>query len=144
MKKKYPEEVQISSITEGFIRSKAVYDALLLSDTLPQIYPLDTNFLIIYAIYPKLSRITCYPTKSTLIWKLKIVLNSSNAQIVSQIASFLKRIETIHTTGICVKNDKFIIENYLAGKNIWDEAIELAFKINKITEVEKCSIEVIE
>ncbi|XEO78008.1 hypothetical protein WKT22_03047 [Candidatus Lokiarchaeum ossiferum] len=144
LKTKYPVDVEITSITEGFIRSKSVYDSLLLSDKLPQLYSLETKFLIIYAIYPKLSRITCYPIKSTLIWKLKIVLTSSNAKIVSRIASFLKMYEIIHTTGISAQNEKYIVENYITGKNSWEQAIDLSLEINKIAEVEKCSIEIIE
>ncbi len=144
MKKKYPEELEIDSITEGFVREKAVYDQLLISESLPHIYSQDTFFLIVYAIYPKLSRITCYPVKSSSIWKIKIISLSSNVKVISSITSLLKPFEVIHTTGISVKNDTYIVENYIVGSNNWQSAMDLVDRIGKIQNISLCSIEVIE
>ena len=144
MKKKFPTDIEIKSITEGFIRDKGIYDTLLISPNLPRIYSPDTLFLIIYAIYPQLSRITCYPVKSSVVWKIKIELLSSNTKIVTEIASLLKPFEIIHTTGLSLKNEMYMVENYISGNNKWQSAIELAERIGKLQKINHCTIEIVD
>ena len=65
-------------------------------------------------------------------------------EVISNITSLLKPFEVIHTTGISVKNDTYMVENYIIGSKNWQSAMDLADSIGKIQNISQCAIEVIE
>ncbi|MHA1584943.1 MAG: hypothetical protein ACTSVU_05330 [Promethearchaeota archaeon] len=141
--KKYPDNIIIPTITYGLVITSSQYNSLLLSDILPQIYQNTSFFLTVYAIYPKLSRITCYPLDIDHVWKLKIVLNSSTPTILQKITGLFTPNQTIHTTGLSQKGKEYVVENYLIPLKSWEKAKQLTDKIKALSEVKKCQIELI-
>lgn len=138
---RYPSKVQIDDITYGFIISKLKFSQLLISDTLPDKYTPKQKFLIIYAIYPKIARITLYPVEKIDIFKIKIQCNTSNPNIVKEITSCFSKNTFIHTTGLMQKNEKYVIENYMEMNEAWDTLKENIRKIAQFSTVMKSQIE---
>jgi hypothetical protein len=144
IRKKYPENVDICSITQGYLVSKNVYRKLLISPELPHIYSVDSKFLVIYAIYPKLSRITCYPLKYDHCFKISIVSNTSKSTILEDVSSILEGKVIIHSTGLKEKDQQFVVELYLCSRKNWEEACSLIDNFRNISEIQHAMVELIE
>ena len=136
----FPPNFHLEDITKGYIISKETYDKFLINPNLPNIYDDDMQFLIIYAIYPKLTRITCYPITPIRIFKIKIQLLDANHLILSKITVLLANNQTIHTTGLSQKEEIYVVENYLVLSQKWTEIQSLVEQINKIPEVKHSQI----
>ncbi len=141
MEKSYPEHVNIENITYGYLTSYSQFGKLILSKDLPQIYSKDENFLIIYAIYPKLTRVTSYPIQSQEIWKLKIQLNLADHAIITKINTLIHPNKTVHTTGLSEKNGKYVVENYLFPMQSWAEGINIIDMLKNFETVDLCQME---
>ena len=142
---KYPLNCNFENITTGFIYSSKEYKSLLLRDELREVllddHEKSSFFLVIYAIYPRLTRITCYPIKKARIWKLKLKLKNTNHEILTKITQKIGVGQTIHTTGLSEKNGEYVVENYLKTKDNWDYAKELVENISVFKDIVGCQIE---
>ena len=143
--KKYPSNSHFANITTGFIYSYKEYKTLLLRDELRKElsdeHENSNFFLVIYAIYPRLTRITCYPIKEAKIWKLKLKLKDTNHEILTTITAIIGKGQTIHTTGLSEKNGEYVVENYLRVKDKWDYAKELVENLSRLKDIVECQIE---
>ena len=133
----------IPAITQGLLCSTEEYKSLLLSDDLPEKYPDSSTFLIVYAIYSRLTRITCYPVTMQSLWKLSLIMTSSDPDIMQKIITQLNPSEVIHTTGLKKKNDEFVVENYITPQQSWEKAQTIIHSLKKISQVKACSIELV-
>jgi hypothetical protein len=143
VRRKIPSNVQISPLTQGFLIDSQKYNGLLISNQLPKYNETAKNSLIIYAIYQKYTRITCYPTDFSVIWKLHIIINKLNVKTVETINNILENHLTVHTTGICEKNDQILVENYLSPLNSDSEAETIINSIKKLPNVKNCVFEIL-
>ncbi|MHA1721229.1 MAG: hypothetical protein ACTSWX_10565 [Promethearchaeota archaeon] len=139
--KKYPEDHKIPLITRGFIKPYKDFKKLLISPELEIPYDPKLNFLLVYSISSKLTRITCYPIYSSEIWKLKIIYNTGSNEALKNTTIHLLDYKLIHTTGISEKKGKFSVEYYLIPHRDWNEAIVLTDLILENNDVIMCGIE---
>lgn len=139
--KKYPSDKKFKDITKGYIISKEEYKKLLLKPDLDDIHDESPQFLVIYAVYPRLTRITCYPIHVNTLWKIKMTLTNSNHEVFTEISQFIKSGQTIHTTGLSEKNGVYVVENYITLENDWDAAKRLVDNLSQIKDIVNCQIE---
>ena len=142
--KKYPSKSNFEDITTGFIYSSNEYKSLLLRDELLDGHENSAFFLVIYAIYPRLTRITCYPLRKAKIWKLKLKLKDANHEILTKITEKIGKEQTIHTTGLSKNNGEYVVENYLRIKENWDIAKKLVEELSSLEYIVECQIEELE
>lgn len=128
-------------ITRGLLCSMEDYKSLLLSNDLPELYPDSSTLLIVYAIYPTLTRITCYPITGKTIWKLSLTLTSSSPELLQKITKQLNPSKLIHTTGLSEKGGKFIVENYISPHQSRLDPQAIIRSLKEIPSVEACSIQ---
>jgi hypothetical protein len=108
---------QIDGLTFGFIISPLHFRSFFLDDTLPFPYQNETNFLLIYAIGSKFTRISAYPINSNEIWKYQITLEQCPPSTVELIGKLINSENIIHTTGVCEKSNKIMLEDYIFPSN---------------------------
>ena len=77
------------------------------------------------------------------LWKLSLILASSDPDIMQKIFTQLNPSEVIHTTGLNKKGNRFVVENYITPQQSWEKAQEIIHSLKKISHVEACSIELI-
>lgn len=131
---------KIPTITEGFVTSVDRYNNILIGPMLPRIYDNSPKILLIYAIYPKLTRITAYPIENDYIWKISLFFTSDDPTIFSMGMEKFIRFHLIHTTGLSEKENGFAAEYYI-NENLSLEQVEIMEKeFLEIKGIANCSI----
>ncbi|MHA1474284.1 MAG: hypothetical protein ACTSQ5_03765 [Promethearchaeota archaeon] len=141
--KKYPENHKIPPITIGFLKSYEKFKKLLISSELRVPYDKLLNMLLVYSISSDLTRITCYPVKTSEIWKIKIIYNTGSKDALKNTTKYLLDYELIHTTGISEKKGKFSVEYYILPHKDWKDGITLTDIISENYDVLQCGIELL-
>jgi hypothetical protein len=101
------------SLTNGFLITGKEFQNRFLYRELESNFDLSQNYLVIYAIEKKFTRITTYPLKFNVIWKFTTYFQEVDEIIIETISKVMKTSDIIHNTGICqIKND-LILENYV-------------------------------
>ena len=139
----FPENVKIDEITKAFIVSKETYQILLVNPELPDIYERNELFLLIYAIYPKLTRITCYPLQNEPVFKIKLKLENTKHETLTIINNLFSRNPLIHTTGLSKKNNYYIVENYYKLCQDWSKIKSLIFQLNDIVHILQSQVQTV-
>ncbi len=129
----YPSSKTITPLTYGFLLENREFDALLVSSELPRLYEESSPMLCIYALYPRLSRITCYPISTYRIYKLHLELKSPDLNLIGKISQVLQKFEIIHTTGLSEHNLQYSVEYYISTGHR-NETIESREPIRQIVD----------
>jgi hypothetical protein len=103
----------LKCLTQAFLVKEQKFRKLLIDKTLEFPYQKGMNFLVIYAMGSKLTRITTYPVHTNEVWKYTIVFREINPDTIEEAGKILGSENLIHTTGICEKSNQTRIENYL-------------------------------
>ncbi|MHA1519349.1 MAG: hypothetical protein ACTSRK_04120 [Promethearchaeota archaeon] len=145
----YPSSKSIIPITYGFLLENKEFDAFLVSPELPRLYNEKSPILCIYALYPRLSRLTCYPVSTFRIFKLHLELTSSDLDLIGKITQVLQKFEIIHTTGLSEHALKYSVEYYISPrqKNETLESREhiksIVIRLSQIANISLCVGEII-
>lgn len=139
----FPNHIKFDDITKGILVSHSMYQKLLVSAELPKIYPIHAKFLLVYAIYPKLTRITCYPVYDTQIFKLRIQLTNASHDVLANITNLFSKNELIHTTGLSKEKELCKVENYYKLNQNWDSLQKLVELLNNENYIHQSQIELI-
>jgi hypothetical protein len=132
-------------ITYGYIIDKSRYLSLLLSPQLPLLYDKIKNFLVIYALNSKLSRITCYPLEDPSCLKISIAIPEFDRKITENLSKIFDDFKLIHTTGVCEVKSGFGLEYYLFTTNLEGDrkkilALIESQQLSNVSQVEKVPI----
>ena len=145
----YPSSKTITPLTYGFLLENREFDTFLVSSELPRLYGDSSPMLSIYAIYPRLSRITCYPVSTFRIYKLHLVLTSPNLDLIGKISQVFHKFEIIHTTGLSEHNLQYSVEYYISpgqrneGIESRDHIRILVDKLGQLPDIALCVGEII-
>lgn len=144
---RYPLDKKRNPITEGFLLSVEEYYDFLKHPSLSRLYDDCESVLCIYAIYPKLSRITCYPGNFTAVFKIHIEFPKEGLKSYQLKSQPLKSYTVVHTTGLSEKNDMYSVEYYFKGSDEpfqWENFVKLIDRINEGSNFIYCEGELIE
>jgi len=134
----------LSPLTYGLVIKERSFRKMFLEKTIPIPYPRGKNFLVIYAVESKLTRITNYPIDGKEIWKFTILFRVCSPNIVPVIAKVLGTSNLVHTTGICEKRSQILIESYLTPDEKWESAERKRIELQKMPEIQGVLIEKIQ
>jgi hypothetical protein len=133
----------VEHITEAILTSKEKFKSMLMPKNFPFYYDNSKMILAVYAIYPKLTRITCYPVSTNEIWIIRLLFSKLDESQVQDYNKLIQNYQIYHTTGIQEKNSEYIIETYFSPEETKLPRKELeefikgfsgisSFEINKI------------
>lgn len=142
-RERYPMEIPYTPITQGFLISSQEYQKFLLSSELTNHYSRDSYILSIYALYPRLSRITSYPIHFSVVYKLHLEIRQNSIDIHHSLSQMFQKYTIIHTTGISKHGDFFSVEYYLSSEESWDTIKKLIDSFKVQDHIEFCEGEVI-
>lgn len=131
----------LTPLTSGMVIKERNFRKLFLDKSIPIPYPRGKNFLVIYAVESKLTRITNYPIDSKEIWKFTILFRVCSPSIVPVVAKILGTTNLVHTTGICEKRSQILIESYLLPEEKWEIAERKRIELQKMSEIQGVMIE---
>ena len=130
----FPSSKTIIPLTYGFLLENREFDAFLVSSVLPRLYQESSPILCIYALYPRLSRLTCYPISAFRICKLHLELTSSDRDLIGKMLQVLQNFEIIHTTGLSEQDLQYSVEYYISPKQK-DETSDFSTQIKSIVDI---------
>ena len=88
-----------------------------------------------------LARITAYPVDATEIWKFSIIFKTFESPLAEKVAGILGSRNLIHTTGLCEKHNKTVLENYLLPNGNWGKAESLRYELQAVPEIQAVGLE---
>ncbi|MHA1776835.1 MAG: hypothetical protein DRO88_06695 [Promethearchaeia archaeon] len=143
---RYPFFQKRTPITEGFLISVEEYDNFLKSPQLPRLYSEYSSILCVYAIYPKLSRITCYPGNFFTVVKIYFKFTNEGMKEYKKHSQLLNSYSVIHTTGLSRSNSSYIVEYYIGVSDEhsqWIKFKELIDQFRSSSNIQRCEGELI-
>lgn len=130
-------------LTTGRLVSVDFFRSNMWNEEIPFSYSNFESILIIYAITPKFTRITCYPVNYNEVWKFSIKLKTISPQLADKVANIFKTTNIIHTTGMCEEKALFQIENYIPPDKDSHKGEEIREQLSKIQEIEDVTFNII-
>ncbi|MCF2138892.1 MAG: hypothetical protein K9W44_02395 [Candidatus Lokiarchaeota archaeon] len=143
---RYPTNSPNTPITNGFLISISEYYSLLRSSELPRLYDEFSSILCVYAIYPRLSRITCYPGNFSAVYKIYLEFQEDGLLDYQVHSQQISSYNVIHTTGLSKHNSHYSVEYYVEGseeQEKWDKFKDIIDLINLSRTTLRCSGEFI-
>jgi hypothetical protein len=134
-------ESQVPALTIGILVKDRKFKKLFLDRTIPIPSSEKMNFLVIYAVGTKMTRITSYPVLFNEIFKITFVLKECHPDIIQKVASIVGSDNLIHTTGLCEKGKKTVVENYYLPKESWATMRQMMVRFENQPEFVSVSIE---
>jgi len=131
------------SITTGYVISFDLYRRLLVDPGIFSCIGEPSWVLVIYALYPKLTRITCYPIPDATIYKLILDIEGIAPSILQFIAQTLSKAQIVHTTGVLEKTQGNYVEYYL---NLPQSAPSIHSIVNSLKNhesIHQCNVELL-
>jgi hypothetical protein len=125
------------SLTSGFLISGKEFKKRFLNRELEPSFNLSKNFLVIYAIEKKFTRITTYPLSQNEIWKFTINFQEVQDIAIETISNIMKSIEIVHNTGVCQIKSSFLMENYVIPSENYEISQKIINELKQFTMIKE-------